>query len=51
MTEQQPKDYGYLEKYEMVRGYSGMCRFIYPLMCPIYLTKHNLWDDRTTNTI
>jgi|TARA_R110001632_G_scaffold23450_2_gene66384 hypothetical protein len=37
------RDNGYIVKHEFVSTY-GMYRFIYPQMCPIYLTKEKLWD-------
>jgi len=45
------KDYGYIEKYEFVGKYSGVYKFIYPLMCPKYLTDNQLWDDGTADTV
>ena len=39
------KDYGEIEKHEFAGKYDGMYKFIYPLMCPVYLTENNLWDD------
>ena len=37
------KYYEYIVKHESVSKY-GMYRFVYPQMCPIYLTEENLWD-------
>ena len=39
------KDYGEIEKHEFAGKYEGMYKFIYPLMCPVYLAENNLWDD------
>ena len=38
------KNYGYIIKHELMPIF-GMYKFIYPQMCPVYLTKEKLWDE------